>query len=151
MIAMRLRFIEALLVALLFVAPARAENPIPNANLQEILIKSSLLTFNDASLTGNYAVMHARLAKLFRDRISPERLKAAFKVFNEQKINLALIVAMPPVATSAPKINQHGALVLQGYFDTKPSRLTYELYFLPSEGEWKLAEIDVKVRPAEAK
>ena len=29
------------------------ENPIPNANLQEIPIKSSLLTFNDASLTGN--------------------------------------------------------------------------------------------------
>ena len=57
--------------ALLLAGPARAENTVPSAILQEILIKTSLLTFNDANLTGNYTVMHAKLAKAFRDNITP--------------------------------------------------------------------------------
>jgi hypothetical protein len=51
----------------------------PTAQVQEKLIKTSLLTFNDANLTGNYAVMHAKLAKPFRDKFSPDQLKKAFK------------------------------------------------------------------------
>jgi len=135
---------------MLAIAPAHAANTVPSARLQEILIKTSLLTFNDANLTGNYSVMHAKLAKAFRDKITAERLKAAFTGFSSKKIDIALIAAMPPVEAGEPKIDEHGALVLRGYFNTKPSRISYELYFLPSEGEWKLAQIDVKVKPPES-
>ncbi len=148
---MRLHLVGTLVAALLAIAPARAANSVPSPTLQEILIKTSLLTFNDANLTGNYSVMHAKLAKLFRDKITPDRLKVAFKGFSSKKIDIALIAAMPPVETGEPSIDEHGALVLRGYFNTKPSRVTYELYFLPSEGEWKLAQIDVKVKSPESK
>ncbi|HEY6024308.1 MAG TPA: hypothetical protein VIV34_09045 [Pseudolabrys sp.] len=142
----------AVMGALLLVAPAGAENTVPSAPLQEILIKTSLLTFNDANLTGNYSVMHAKLAKAFRDKTTPDRLKQAFKGFADQKIDFSLIAAMPPVASGEAKIDeQRNALVLRGYFATKPSRVSYELYFLPSEGEWKLAQIDVKVRKPDEK
>ena len=47
----------------------------PSAVLQEILIKTSMLPLNDANLTGNYTVLHAKLAKPFRDQFSPDRLK----------------------------------------------------------------------------
>jgi hypothetical protein len=153
---MRLHLTGALIGALLLVAPAqaqvisaaRAENTVPSAPMQEILIKTALLTFNDANLTGNYTVMHAKLAKAFRDRITPERLKEALKTFADQKADLGLIAAMTPVASSAATINTaRGSLELRGYFATKPSRVTYELDFLPSEGQWKLAQIDVRIKP----
>ena len=96
-------------------------------------------------------MMHAKLAKQFREKITPEKLKVAFKVFREKEIDIALIAAMPPVEAGEATIDEHGALVLRGYFNTKPSRVSYELYFLPSEGEWKLAQIDVKVKSPESK
>lgn len=91
-------------------------------------------------------MLHAKLAKAFRDKVTPDRLKEAFKGFADQKIDLGLIAAMASVAASEAKIDERGALQLRGYFATKPSRVSYELYFLPSEGEWKPALIDVQVR-----
>ena len=75
----------AIVGALLLAGPPRAENTVPSATLQEILIKTSLLTLNDANLTGNYTVLHAKLAKPFREQFSPDRLKQVFKAFADQK------------------------------------------------------------------
>ena len=148
---MRFKFAVALIGALFWSMPAQAENTVPPPVLQEILIKTTLLTFNDANLTGNYTVLHDKLAKLFRDKITPDGLKAAFKSIADQKADLGLISAMPPVASSEAKINAaRGSLELRGYFATKPSRVTHELDFLPSEGQWKPALIDVRIRPQTA-
>ena len=145
---MRSHILAVLVGALLLAMPAYAENTVPTAQVQEKLIKTSLLTFNDANLTGNYAVMHAKLAKPFRDKFSPDQLKKAFKSFIDQKIDLAPIVLKPPVATTETKIDGRGALQLRGYFDTAPSRVLYEIDFVPSESEWKPIALDVKVRAA---
>lgn len=138
---------NALLSALFLAIPAQAQNTVPSPLLQEILIKTSLLTLNDANLTGNYTVLHAKLAKPFRDQASPDRLKKGFKPFADKKIDYGLIAAKPPVASSASQIDKRGALVLRGYFETQPSRLIYELDFLPSEGEWKPIMLHVNVKP----
>lgn len=108
------------------------------------MVKTSLLTLNDANLTGNYAVMYAKMGRPFRDRFSEETLKQAFKTFAGHHIDV--IAAMPIVVTSPARISSNGGLMLRGYFDTKPSRLNYQLDFAVSEGEWKLVAIDVKVR-----
>jgi hypothetical protein len=148
---MRLRLIPLLsiLVALLVAAPARAQDKVPSAQLQEILIKTSLLTLNDANITGNYAVLHAKLAKPFRDQFSPDKLKQIFKPFADQKLDYGLIAAKAPVASAESVIDRRGALVTRGYFDTRPSRLTYEIDFLPSEGEWKPIKLNVNIKPVE--
>jgi hypothetical protein len=62
---MRLHLVGVLIGALLLIVPAHAEDKIPNALLQEILIKTTLLTFNDANLTGNYTVLHANWRRHF--------------------------------------------------------------------------------------
>jgi hypothetical protein len=145
---MRLRFLAILLGTLLLAAPAVAENTVPAPPLQEMLIKAYLLTFNDANLTGNYAVLHDKLAKPFRDKFSPDQLKQAFKSFIDQKIDVSGIILKPPVATAETKIDARGALQMRGYFDTSPSRVLYEIDFLPSEGLWKPVMLDVKVKKA---
>lgn len=154
---MRSYLAAAIAGALLLAAPSRAaaqaqaapvEAKVPSVLLQEILIKTSLLTLNDANITGNYVVLHAKLAQPFREQFSPERLKQVFKPFADQKMDWGVIAAKPPVPTAEATIDKRGALVLRGYFDTSPSRLTYELDFVPSEGEWKPIKLNVKVKPS---
>ncbi len=146
---MRLHLVATLVSALLLLMPAHAQDKIPSATQQEILIKAALLTLNDANVTGNYTVLHAKLAKQFRDRITPDKLKQAFKSFAEQKVDWDLIAAKSPVASNESKIDSRGALILRGYFDTRPNRVNYELDFLPSEGEWKPIMLNVRLKQPE--
>ncbi len=138
----------AIVGALLLAAPAQAEEKMPTAQIQEILIKTALLTLNDAGLTGNYDVLHAKLSKPFREQFSADQLKTAFKGLVEQKADMGLIATMPVVSTDA-EIDEHGALILRGYFDTKPSRLNYDLGFVPSEGEWKPIKLNIDLRKSD--
>ena len=146
---MRLRFLATMIGAVLLAVPAQAENTMPSPEMQEILIKTYLLSLNDANLTENYTVLQAKIAKPFRDQFSPDRLKQVFKEFAAKKIDFGLIAAKPPVASSPAVIDNRGALQLRGYFDTRPSRVIYELDFLPSEGEWKPIKLNVDLKHAD--
>lgn len=121
----------------------------PGPEQQEVLIKSALMTFNDANVTGNYTVLHAKLSKPFRDQFPPDKLKESFKAFVEAHIDFDLIVAKPPVAAEETKVDDEGRLRLRGYFDTRPSRVNYNLAFIRSEGEWKLISLHVDVKKPE--
>lgn len=144
---MRLHLVGAVIGALLLAVPAQAEDTVPSPLKQEILIKTSLLTLNDANLTGNYTVLHAKLAKPFREQFNPDRLKQVFKPFADKKLDLGPIAAKPPIVTADTLIDKRGALVLRGYFDTSPSRVYYEFDFIPSEGEWKPIKLNLSVKP----
>jgi len=146
-----LALMGTLLGALLWAAPAAAEPAVPSEAVQEKLIKTCLLTLNDANITGNYAVLHAKLAKPFRTQFSPDKLKEGFKGFADNQIDLSVVAIKTPVASTPAKITYRGVLQLRGYFDTQPSRVHYELDFLVSEEEWKPLSINVKVRPASEK
>src|SRR5450631_2630793 len=89
-----LQILLAVLVgSLWFAAPAAAQKA-PDAKSQEVLIKTSLLSFNDANVTGDYAVLNARVSKPFRDQFPPEKMKEVFKDFALKHINIAYVVAM---------------------------------------------------------
>ena len=133
----------------LLATPAAAQK-MPSPTGQEVLIKATLLTFNDANVTGNYTVLHAKLAKPFRDQFSPDKLKATFKTFADQNIDFDIIAAQTPVSSQEPKIDDRGALILRGYFDTRPSRVAYELDFIPSDGDWKAIKLKVNIGDAPA-
>ena len=133
------------LTPLVAAGPAVALKP-PVAEIQEVLIKASLMSFNDANVTGNYAVLHAKLSKPFRDQATPDKLKQAFKGFADAHVDFDIVVAKPPVPTEAAQIDDDGRLLLRGYFDTRPSRVHYDLAFVMSEGEWKLIRLSVNVK-----
>ncbi|WKA28691.1 hypothetical protein [Bradyrhizobium roseum] len=118
--------------------------PLPTPLVEEVMVKTTLLTLNDANLTGNYDVMHAKMAKAFREKFRSDTLEQAFRTFAGKHIDI--IAATPLVTTHKARIDRNGALMLRGYFDTTPSRLNYALDYEISEGEWKLIAIDVKVK-----
>lgn len=139
----------AMLVAVVaFAAPSLAQNRVPSERPLEALVKSSLLSFNDANVTGNFTVFHAKLSKPFRQQFTPERLQETFKSFAEQKIDFDIIAAYKPAYDPAASVNGDGRLIVKGYFPTEPTRVLYDLEFIPSDGEWKLIRIHVKTERA---
>jgi hypothetical protein len=137
--------IVAALVLMLAVSAAEAQNKVPSDRALEALVKASLLTFNDANVTGNYTVLHAKLSKPFRQQFPPDKLKETFKEFNKKNIDFDIIAAMPPSYDPRPVVDDEGKLLVKGSFPTEPSRLVFELDFIPSDGEWKLIRLNVKL------
>jgi hypothetical protein len=122
--------------------PGHAQN-IPSASAQEGIIKRSLLTFNDANVTGNYTVMNALASKPFRESLSAEKLKETFKAFNEKHIDFGDIVLVKPVVTKPTTIDDDGVMVTEGYLDIPTMRVKYVLKHLLSDARWQLLGINV--------
>jgi hypothetical protein len=142
MIIMR---VLAVAVVMLMVSLAQAQNKAPSERGLEAMVKATLLTFNDANVTGNYEVLHAKLSKPFREQFSVERLARRFQEFNKKHIDFDVIAALKPSYEPAPKVDDDGRLVVKGYFPTEPLRVNFDLAFIPSDGEWKLISINVKI------
>jgi hypothetical protein len=135
----------ALGMALAFAAPALG-GPLPNDNEQEILVKATLMTFNDANLTGNYSVLYDKASKVFRSQVTSEKLSEAFKVFRSNKINIESIVADEIDSSKAPKIDDNGILLLQGRFKDDEKKIRFDLKFVLEDGAWKILGLNVKYK-----
>jgi len=140
--------LAAALALVLAMGTAQAQNKVPSERALEVLVKTSLLSFNDANITGNYSVLHDKLSKPFRQEYPPEKLKEAFKEFSEKNIDIELIAALKPTYEPLPSIDSEGKLVVKGYFPTEPIRVNFNLAFIPSDGEWKLIRLNVKLGAA---
>ena len=136
------------LVLLLLAMPAVAQNAVPAPKPLEALVKSTLMTLNDANLTGDYRVLHARLSEPFRKQYTPNRLRQSFREFHDKNVDIDIICALPPIFEQPPTVDPSGKLVLRGMFPTEPTRVSFELDFVPADNEWKLIRINVRVAPS---
>jgi hypothetical protein len=136
--------ILAALALLVGATSAQAQNKVPSANALESLVKATLLSFNDANVTDNYTVFHAKLSKPFRDQFPPEKLEKVFADFRKKQIDVESIAALKPEYDPKPAVDGDGRLVVKGLFPTEPMQLYFALEFIPSDGDWKLIGIDVK-------
>jgi hypothetical protein len=136
----------SIVVAFLLPAVALAEDKVPEQRPLEMLVKTSLLSLNDAVVTGDYSVFHAKLAKPFREQFPVEKLAATFASFSEKHLDIGVISTYPPTYDDEPSIDDKGRLLVKGYFPTEPSRCYFDLKFIPDEGIWKLVGINVNVK-----
>jgi hypothetical protein len=135
----------AVMALMLAASLAQAQNKVPSERALEALVKTTLLTFNDANVTGNYEVFHAKLSKPFREQFPIERLARRFQEFNKKHVDFDIVAALRPSYDPAPKVDDDGKLLVKGYFPTEPLQVHFNLEFIPSDGEWKLISINVKV------
>jgi len=135
----------AVMALMLVASLAQAQNKVPSERALEALVKTTLLTFNDANVTGNYEVFHAKLSKPFREQFPVERLARRFQEFNKKHVDFDIVAALKPSYDPAPKVDDDGKLLVKGYFPTEPLQVHFNLEFIPSDGEWKLISINVKV------
>ncbi len=133
----------------LFGAPASAQE-MPSARTQEILIKSTLLTWTDALSTGNFSVMRALASDEFQAELSEQELLETFRPFQEEAADIRnFVVTMDPVPSSETGRGEQGQLILAGYFDTRPNQINYRLTYVQRAGGWKLLGINIRTAPPE--
>jgi hypothetical protein len=128
--------------------PAPLGPGIPRADILEVMVRSALTTFNDANLTGNYAVLSARLHPEFRQQVPAEKLASIFAAFRAKKVNLAPLLAHPLVYSEAASIDANGLLLAKGQFETRPWRTLFDLAWRRDGDQWLLWKINVRAVPA---
>jgi hypothetical protein len=137
--------IALMLIAGAFLAPAYAAN-IPSDDEQDVLIRSTLASFNDANMTGNYAVFVAKASKQFQQQVPVEKLVSGSEVFRRNKLFFESIVTDDYESYEKAVIDQEGALVLAGVFKGDAMEVTYKLQFVQNDNEWKLLGINVNAK-----
>ena len=122
---------------------------VPSEEDLKQLIDKTLLSFNSAVQSQDFAAFYKSIAKLWQEQTTPEKLKATFKTFIEQKFDVGSVVKkVKPSLEPAPEIDSDGLLVVQGSYPIKPDKLAFTLKYLNEDGAWKLAAINVKANKA---
>lgn len=125
---------------------------IPSEEKLQTLVKTTFLDFGDAIQSGDFSDFHKKAASVWRDESSPEEMLDAFKVFVDNKNDYNFKRAVTPLdATLSPaptleKVKGLDALVVKGYYPTKPLRANFELKYVMDDGTWKLIGINIKTR-----
>jgi hypothetical protein len=129
-------------LAIAWVLPAFAAD-IPDDDSQDVLIRTTLLTFNDANMTNNYAVMLARSSKQFQSQFTADKLTTAFEKFRTNKLFFEEVATADYDSSEKAVIDKEGALVLVGVFKTDDLQVKYNLRFVKNDDAWKMLGINV--------
>jgi hypothetical protein len=137
--------ISVLILAAVSLQPAHAVQ-FPSDDEQDVLIRTTLMTFNDANMTGNYAVLLAKSSRQFQTQITTEKLASAFEPFRANELFFESAVDAHRASSEKPVIDQEGALVLSGMIKTDDMQVKYKLRFVQNGKAWKLLGINVDAK-----
>lgn len=121
---------------------------IPHPNQMRILIRSSMMALNHASLTGNFTVLRDLGAPGFQSANSAGRLAGLFQTLAKRNIDLGPTAVIEPKLAKQPEIGPQGLLRLTGFFPSRPEQVNFDLAFEMVTGRWKLFGIAVSTAPS---
>lgn len=128
-------------------APA-ADQQIPDGPALSILIRRTLLTLNDANLTGNYTVLRDLTAPGFQAANNPAKLAEIFVNLRRRGVDLAPVMYFDPKLVREPMIEANGMLRLSGFIPSRPEQVNFDMMFQKVDGRWRLFGIAVNTAPA---
>jgi hypothetical protein len=124
--------------------PASQPQNLPvNVEQAFYLIRSTLLTLNDANRSGNYSVLRDLAAPDFQAKNSAADLAGSFADLRRRKFDLFAAALIAPQLTAAPALDGKGMLRLTGHFPTRPQQIDFDLLFQNVGGQWRLFGIAV--------
>ena len=126
-------------------SPALAVD-LPDDDEQDVLIRSTLTTFNDANMTGNYSVLLAKAAPQFQAQFTADKLAESFEQFRKNQLYFEEVVTADYDSYEKAKLDADGALVLAGVFKTDELTVKYKLRFAQTNKVWKVIGIDVDAK-----
>jgi hypothetical protein len=107
------------------------------------LIRSTLLTLNDANRSGNYTVLRDLAAPDFQARNTAADLSQSFSDLRRRNFDLYGAALLSPQLTAVPALDQRGFLRLAGYFPTRPQQINFDLLFQNVANQWRLFGISI--------
>jgi hypothetical protein len=125
-------------------APPPAQQPaLPGVDGILYLIRSTLLTLNDANHSGNYTVLRDLAAPDFQARYTTADLAAIFTDLRRRNFDLFAVALVAPQLTASPALDANKLLRLTGLFPTRPLQINFELVFEVVNDRWRLDGISV--------
>ena len=116
----------------------------PEAEKIVVLIRTALLTLNDALQTGNFTVLRDVGAPGFREANSAARLSQVFSNLASLGVDLSVVAITPPQLAEPPVIDPNtGMLRVKGWFPGQPLQIDFALLFQQVAGQWRLFGISV--------
>jgi hypothetical protein len=124
--------------------PAVQQQLMPVSIEQAIyLIRSTLLTLNDANRSGNYTVLRDLAAPGFQTSNTAADLALIFSDLRRRNFDLYGAALLAPQLTAVPALDQNGMLRLTGYIPTQPLQINFDLLFEAINNQWRLFGISV--------
>jgi hypothetical protein len=117
----------------------------PSEKEARALALDSLLAFNQSIQEKNFESFHQQIGTIWRNEITPEKLKQIFQPFIDKEVDLSPIKKVQPKFETRPAINADGMLELNGSYPTKPSKVVFKLKYVYELAEWKLVAINVNL------
>jgi hypothetical protein len=102
-----------------------------------LLIRTTLLTLNDALYTGNYTVLRDRGSPAFQAANTSAKLSQIFANLASQQVDLGPVAVVAPQLSQPPAFEQN-RLHLKGFFPGQPTQINFEILFEPVGGQWRL-------------
>jgi hypothetical protein len=127
--------------------PAAAPAPQPSLPVSVeqalYLIRSTLLTLNDANRSGNYSVMRDLAAPDFQTRNTAADLAQTFADLRRRNFDLYGAALLAPQLSAVPALDAEKRLRLTGFFPTRPQQINFDLSFQVVGGQWRLFGIAI--------
>src|SRR5580704_4171866 len=102
------------------------------------LVRSTLLTLNDANRSGNYTVLRDLAAPGFQARNTNADLGQIFSDLRRRNFDLYGAALLAPQFTVVPALDQSGMLHLAGHIPTRPLQINFDLVFQVVGNQWRL-------------
>jgi hypothetical protein len=107
------------------------------------LVRSTLLTLNDANRSGNYTVLRDLAAPDFQASNTAADLAQTFIDLRRRNFDLYGAALLAPQFTVMPALDQSGMLHLAGYIPTRPQQINFDLVFQVVGNRWRLYGISI--------
>ena len=122
---------------------------LPPAEEVRALVKRTLLEFNDAVRSRDFAAMHAGASTPLRQQVTPEKLRGIFQAFIDERIDISGIKSLEPKLAGEPTIDADGVLTVEGEYATKPVRTAFRTRHFFEQNGWRLLGVSVDTTPPE--
>lgn len=123
------------------------QHPLSNEQVT-YLIRSTLLTLNDADRSGNYTVLRDLASPTFQAANTDADIASAFSDLRRRRIDLSVVAVVAPHLTAEPAVDALGLLELSGYFPANRLQIDFNLKFQNVSGKWRLVAISVSTPKA---
>lgn len=130
-------------------AASRQLPAVPQPEVLLVMVRGALIALDHANKTNNYTILHGIGGPALQQH-SPDRLAQLFSGIRGSKVDLQPTLVLTPQITQAPAVSSDGILTLVGYFPSQPLQIIFQIGYQPVAGVWRLAGLNVSLKPVAA-
>lgn len=130
---------------------SRSDASVPPTPSQEeliALVSQTTSDFVDGLNAPTMAGFHKTMAPQFQREASVEKLEKAFSQFRGEK-RMEVFKTLRPGMTMPVNVQDNGILIIEGSYNTRPTKLNYRYSYGYIGSSWKLMGIAVDAAPVE--